>query len=161
MSDLDYRFQAIWDRACNARSLGALTPELIQLWATERGFDVTSVKEREVGNFERTPAIVLTVGDVKACLPKIQPTGDLNWEERRQAAEAKAAFWEKMGWFSHLCIPRDKSGRSLADARLTAGQSQSWNSICSKTAEISSHQIPTMPVRPASWAAHSKLCMGI
>ena len=118
MSDFDRHFQAVWHRACSAPSLGTLTPELIQLWATERGLDVTSVEEREVGIFARTPAVVLAVGDVKACFPKIQPTGDPNWEARRQAAEAKATLWEKMEWFSPFWIPRDKTERILGDARL-------------------------------------------
>ncbi|TYL70449.1 hypothetical protein [Bradyrhizobium cytisi] len=117
-SDLDRHFQALWHRACNASSLGALTPELIQLWATERGLDVTSVEEREVGIFARTPAVVLAVGDIKACFPKIQPTGDPSWEARRLAAEAKATLWEKMEWFSPFWIPRDKTEKILADARL-------------------------------------------
>lgn len=117
-SDLDRHFQALWHRACNAAPLGALTPELIQLWATERGLDVTSVEKREVGIFARTPAVVLAVGDVKACFPKIPPTGDPNWEARRQAADAKAALWEKMEWFSPFWIPRDKTEKILGDARL-------------------------------------------
>lgn len=118
MSDFDRHFQAVWHRACNASSLGTLTPELIQLWATERGLDVTSVEEHEVGIFARTPAVVLAVGDVKACFPKVQPTGDPNWEARRQAAEAKATLWEKMEWFSPFWIPRDKTEKILGDAKL-------------------------------------------
>ncbi len=71
MSDLEDHFKAIWYRALNAPSLAALKPEDIQLWAGDRGLDVTLVEERDVGAFAKTPAIVLTVGEVKACFPKI------------------------------------------------------------------------------------------
>jgi hypothetical protein len=117
MSDFDNHFQAIWHRARNAAPLATLTPELIQLWATQRGLNVTCVEERAIGIFAKIPAVVLTVGNVKACFTKIQATGDPNWELRRQAAEAKAALWEKMEWFSPLWIPRNKVDRILSDAK--------------------------------------------
>jgi hypothetical protein len=117
MSDFDSHFQVIWHRARNAAPLATLTPELIQLWATQRGLNVTCVEEREIGIFAKIPAVVLTVGNVKACFPKIQATGDPNWELRRQTAEAKALLWEKMEWFSPLWIPRNKVDRILSDAK--------------------------------------------
>jgi hypothetical protein len=110
-------FQAIWRRALNAPSLGTLTPELIQIWAAERGLDVTHVEERDVGIFAKIPAIVLTSGHVKGCFPKIPPKGDPNWEFRRQAAEANAALWEKMEWFSPAWIPMGNVGKILSDAK--------------------------------------------
>jgi len=117
MSDFDSHFHAIWHRALNAPSLVMLTPEMIQSWARERGLDVTHVEERDVGIFAKTPAIVLTVRDVKACFPKIPVKGDPNWEFRRQAAEAEAALWEKMEWFSPLWIPRGDVGKILNAAK--------------------------------------------
>lgn len=117
MSDFDRYFQAIWHRACNAPSLGTLTPELIQLWATERGLDVTYVEEREVGIFAKTPAIVLAIGNVKAYFPKIQATGDPTWEVRRQAAEATAVLSEKMEWFSPFWSPMGEIGKILDAAK--------------------------------------------
>jgi hypothetical protein len=109
MPDLDNHFQAIWHRARNAESLAALTPEDIELWAKERGLEVKRVEERDVGVFAKIPAIVLTVGDVKAI-------GDPNWEFRRQAAEANAALWEKMEWFSPLWIPKREVDKILNSA---------------------------------------------
>lgn len=75
------------------------------------------MEEREIGIFAKIPAVVLTVGNVKACFTKIQATGDPNRELRWQAAEAKAALWEKMEWFSPLWIPRNKVDRILSDAK--------------------------------------------
>jgi hypothetical protein len=117
ISDIDSHFQALWHRALNASSLGALTPELIHSWASERGLDVTHAEQLDVGIFEKTQAIVLTVGNVKACFPKISATGDPNWELRRQAAEANAALWEKMEWFSPLWIPMGEVQKILNDAK--------------------------------------------
>lgn len=116
-SNFDNHFQAIWHRALNLPSLGTLTPELTQLWAGERGLDVTHVEERDVGLFGKTPAIVLTVGSARACFPKIPAKGDSSWELRRQAAEANAALWEKMEWFSPLWIPNGKVQKILSDAK--------------------------------------------
>lgn len=116
-SNIENHFQGIWRRALNAPSLGTLTPELVQLWASERGLDVTHVEMRDVGAFAKVPAIVLTSGNVKACFPQILPKGDANWELRRQAAEANAALWEKMEWFSPAWIPMGEAGKILADAK--------------------------------------------
>ena len=88
-SNIENHFQGIWRRALNAPSLGMLTPELIQLWASERGLDVTHVEKRDVGAFAKVPAIVLTSGNIKACFPQIPAKGGSNWELRRQAAEEK------------------------------------------------------------------------
>lgn len=48
MSDFDNHFHAIWHRVLNVPSLATLTPEVIQLWARERGLDVTGVEERDL-----------------------------------------------------------------------------------------------------------------
>ena len=69
-SDISEHFQGSWRRALNASSLATLTPELIESWARERGLAVTGVEEREVGAFAKVQAIVLTVGEAKACFPK-------------------------------------------------------------------------------------------
>jgi hypothetical protein len=117
MSNLEDHFKAIWYRALNAPSLATLKPEDIQLWAGERGLDVTLVEERYVGAFAKTPAIVLTVGEVKACFPKIPAQGDPAWELRRQKAEAKAALWEDMEWFSPLWVSRGAADKILNSAQ--------------------------------------------
>jgi len=117
MSDLDNHFQAIWHRARNEQSLAALAPEDIELWANERGLEVTRVEERDVGVFAKIPVIMLTVGDVKACFPKVPVIGDPNWELRRQAAKANAALWEKMEWFSPLWIPKREVNKILDSAK--------------------------------------------
>jgi hypothetical protein len=57
MSDLDNHFQAIWHRARNQQSLAALAPEDIELWANERGLEVTRVEERDVGVFARSQSL--------------------------------------------------------------------------------------------------------
>ena len=116
-SGLDDHFRAIWHRALNAPALGSLTPEMIQLWAQERGLDVTCVIECEVGIFAKTPAIVLTTGGYKACFPKIPATGDTNWEFRLQAAKLNAALWEKMEWFSPLWLSRANIEKILSAAK--------------------------------------------
>lgn len=116
-SNIKSHFQAIWRRALNAPSLCTLTPELIRLWAEERGLDITRVEERDVGIFAKIPAIVLTSGDIKACFPKIPPKDDPNWKLRRDAAETNAALWAKMEWFSPAWIPNGSIGKILADAK--------------------------------------------
>ena len=63
------------------------------------------------------PAIVLTSGNVKARFPQIPPKGDPNWELRRQAAEANAASWEKMEWFSPAWLRMGEVAKILADAK--------------------------------------------
>ena len=117
MPDLDDHFQAIWHRAKNAQSLAALMPEKIEQWARERSLETKSVEERDVGVFAKIPAIVLTVGDVKACFPKVSTTDDPNWKLRRQAADLKAALWETMEWFSPLWIPKNEVDKILNSAK--------------------------------------------
>jgi hypothetical protein len=116
-SNIEKDFQAIWRRALNAPSLGTLTPELVRSWAGERGLDVTHVEKRDVGAFAKVPALVLTSSEVKACFPQIPPNGDRNWELRRHAAEANAALWEKMEWFSPAWLPMGEVAKILADAK--------------------------------------------
>lgn len=121
MADLDDHFHALWMRSLNASSLSALTPDLLRTWAKERGLNPSHVEERDIGLFGKTPAIVLAIGDVKACFPKIPANGDTNWENQRQAAEVQAAQWEKMEWFCPLWIPMGKLQKILSDA---AGRSR-------------------------------------
>lgn len=117
MRDIEAAVQGIWHRAKNTLALASLTPEIVRSWAMERGLDVVSVEEHQAGAFAKTPAIVLTVGDVKACFPKIASTGDPAWQARRQRSEEKAALWEKMEWFSPLWISRSEVDKILNDAR--------------------------------------------
>ena len=61
-SDLDSKFKGIWQRALNEPSLGALTPELIAKWASDKGLADPVAIARDVGAFHPTPSIVLEVG---------------------------------------------------------------------------------------------------
>jgi hypothetical protein len=117
MSDMDEHFQGIWRRALNASSLSALTPETIESWAKERGLDVTKVEEREVGAFGKIPAIILSVGDARACFPKISVNGNPDWALRRTRADAEAALWDKMEWFTPLWIPHAEAAKILNKAK--------------------------------------------
>src|ERR1700722_6924212 len=122
MSDMDEHFQGIWRRALNASPLSALTPEVVESWAKERGLDVTKVEEREVGAFGKIPAIVLAVGDSRACFPKISVDDDPNWRSRRALADAEAALWDKMEWFSPLWISKRDIAKILSTARHSSRQ---------------------------------------
>jgi hypothetical protein len=122
MSDMDEHFQGIWRRALNESPLSALTPEVVESWAKERGLDVTKVEEREVGAFGKIPAIVLAVGDSRACFPKISVDDDPNWRSRRTLADAEAALWDKMEWFSPLWISKRDIAKILCTARHSSRQ---------------------------------------
>lgn len=121
-SDISEHFQGIWRRALNASSLATLTPELIESWARERGLAVTGVEEREVGAFAKVQAIVLTVGEAKACFPKTPSEGDPHWASRRALADAEAALWDKMEWFSPLWISKRDVAKIFATARHSSRQ---------------------------------------
>ena len=102
-------FLALWRRALNEPNLGALTPALIEGWATERGLRVERVEERAIGAFNPIKCIVLTLSDgTAACFPKIPPMGDAMWEAQQANAERKAGIWEKVEWFSPFWLPHDK-----------------------------------------------------
>lgn len=72
----DEIFRDLWQRANNLSSLDILTPDLMGVWATEKGLTVVSVAECGVGAFVGTPGIVLTTADAKAFFPKIPSNGD-------------------------------------------------------------------------------------
>lgn len=122
ITDMDEHFQGIWRRALNEFPLSALTPEVVESWAKERGLDVTKVEEREVGAFGKIPAIVLAVGDSRACFPKISVDNDQNWRSRRTLADAEAALWDKMEWFSPLWISKRDIAKILCTARHNSRQ---------------------------------------
>jgi hypothetical protein len=108
-------FLAIWRRALNQPALDSLTPALIESWATARSLSVGHVEERDVGPFGKTKSVVLTVYGGIACFPKVAPSGDPVWEQRRHNADKAAALWEKMEWFSPLWIPRKKVEQLLKE----------------------------------------------
>lgn len=116
-TDINNHFLGIWHRALNEPSLEALTPDLVQSWANEKGLDVSRAEEREVGAFAKTKAIVLTVESIDACFPKVPVTGDAIWQSKRRMADENAELWEKMEWFSPLWIPMGTVSKILKDAR--------------------------------------------
>jgi hypothetical protein len=69
-----------------------------------------------LGAFAKIPAIVLIVGDARACFPKIAIGDDPNWTSRRARAEAEAAPWQKMEWFSPLWISKQDAAKILSTA---------------------------------------------
>src|SRR4051812_24940785 len=90
-SKLNDHFLAIWRRALNQTTLDSLTPDLIESWATARSLSVRHIEERDVGPFGRTKSIVLTLPEGSACFPKVAPSGDPVWEQRRRNADNAAA----------------------------------------------------------------------
>ena len=113
-SDLDSKFKGIWWRALNEPSLGALTPELVAKWASDKGLADPVAIACDVGAFHPTPSIVLEVGGRKACFPRSALAGDEFWNIRRKAKDDEALLWEKMEWFLPLWLPMDKIRQMLA-----------------------------------------------
>jgi hypothetical protein len=109
-------FLALWRRALNQPDLSGVAPELIKSWAVERGLSVERVEESNVGCFESTYSIILTVQGGRACFPKVASAGNLGWEQRRLQANRTAALWEKMEWFSPLWISNMHVHKLLVDA---------------------------------------------
>ena len=70
-SNLEDKFSGIWRRALNESSLNALTPKLIEKWASDKRLINPVAKLADVGVFHPTPCIVLTVEGGKACFPTI------------------------------------------------------------------------------------------
>jgi hypothetical protein len=114
LSDIDSKFEGIWRRALNEPSLGALTPELIAKWASDKGLADPIAIARDVGRFHPTPSIVLEVGGRKACFPKSAHAGDQLWNIRRKAKDNEALPWGKMEWFMPLWLPMDKIRQMLS-----------------------------------------------
>ncbi|WNC89112.1 hypothetical protein RI103_15670 [Paraburkholderia sp. FT54] len=78
-SNIEDKFNGIWRRARNGSSLNALTPKLIERWASDKRLINPVAKLADVGVFHPTPCIVLTVEGGKACFPTIPVSGDENW----------------------------------------------------------------------------------
>jgi hypothetical protein len=115
--NLPEHFLALWRRTLNQPDLSNVAPELIKSWATERGLSVERVEERNVGCFESTYSIILTVQGGRACFPKVAAEGHPGWEQRRLQANRTAALWEKMEWFSPLWVSNMHLHKLLVDAR--------------------------------------------
>lgn len=116
-SDLDSKFEGIWRRALNEPSVGALTPELIVKWASDKGLADPVAIACGVGAFHPTPSIVLEVGGRKACFPKSAVAGDESWNTRRRAKDDEALLWEKMEWFAPLWLPMGKLQEMVSAVR--------------------------------------------
>lgn len=110
------QFLGLWRRALSLPTLSDLDALTVASWAVQRGLVVHEVIERDVGAFQTTRAIVLTVEGGVACLPKVSPTDDPNWKENRKVADRDASLWEKMEWFSPLWISIGKIREILKDA---------------------------------------------
>ena len=111
---IEKKFQGIWRRAINTSPLESLTPELILSWAKEKGLPNPVAVTQNVGAFQPTPSIVLTVEGRKACFPTIPASGDDNWKMLRKAYDDQAALWDKVEWFMPLWLPMGEIGKLLA-----------------------------------------------
>jgi hypothetical protein len=116
-TDLDIKFNGIWQRALNEPSLENLTPELIVQWAFSKGLANPTATSRDVGPFQPTPCIVLEVDGGKACFPKQSASGNSSWDMRRRAKEDEALLWKKMEWFAPLWLPMGKIQEMLSAVR--------------------------------------------
>ncbi len=110
-------FHALWRRALSAPSLQDLTPEILLAWTVERGLEGAFAEARAVGPFNPIDGVILTLDAKKAFFPKISPSGDPTWLARRQAADAEAALWEKVEWFTPFWIPQGDARKVLESAR--------------------------------------------
>jgi hypothetical protein len=116
-STLEEKFIGIWRRATNETSLNALTPELIEKWASDKQLINPVAKLADVGAFHPTPCIVLTVEDGKACFPTIPISGDENYHIRRKQHDDQAALWDKVEWFMPLWLPMGEISKLLASVQ--------------------------------------------
>lgn len=117
LSDLEIKFSGIWCRALNESSLSALTPELIEKWASDKRLINPVAKLADVGVFHPTPCIVLSVDGGRACFPTIPVSGDENWEIRRKQFDDQAALWDKVEWFMPLWLPMGEISKLLGSVR--------------------------------------------
>jgi hypothetical protein len=97
--------------------LAELTPDVVLAWAKARGLEGVTADACSLGAFNPIDGIVLAIGGDQAFFPKISASEDPLWRERHQYAEANAALWEKVEWFSPFWVPRAATGKVLADAR--------------------------------------------
>ncbi|WP_206215833.1 hypothetical protein, partial [Pseudomonas viridiflava] len=88
--------------------MSALTPELIEKWASDKRLTNPIAKFADVGAFHPTPCIVLSVDGGKACFPTIPVSGDESWEIRRKQNDDQADLWDKVEWFMPLWLPMGK-----------------------------------------------------
>ncbi|MFG3692493.1 hypothetical protein ACGFZ6_03775 [Stutzerimonas stutzeri] len=117
LSDLEIKFGGIWCRALNESSLSALTPELIEKWASDKRLINPVAKLADVGVFHPTPCIVLSVDGGRACFPTIPVSGDESWEIRRKQYDDQAALWDKVEWFMPLWLPMGEISKLLGSVR--------------------------------------------
>ncbi len=116
-STSDSHFQGLWRRAQGIPSLVELTPEMLLSWAVERGLKDASAESRPVGLFNPIDGIVLTHGAEKGFFPQISPSDDPTWLIRRQAADANAALWEKVEWFTPFWVSMGEARKVLESVR--------------------------------------------
>lgn len=112
------QFLAIWRKALDLTALADLDVPTVAQWAEQCGLAVLDLAERDVGAFQTTRAIVLTVeGGATACFPQVSATNDPKWLDTRAKADHVAALWEKMEWFSPLWVPRGKLEELLKEIK--------------------------------------------
>lgn len=110
-------FLALWRRALGLPAFDDLNASKVSSWAEQRGLVVLDVDERDVGIFQTTRAIVLTVEGGTACFPRVSATDDPKWQENRKRADLVAGLWEKMEWFSPLWVSRGKIEELLRETK--------------------------------------------
>ncbi|WP_158886325.1 hypothetical protein [Rhodanobacter sp. L36] len=116
--NLDKHFLAIWQRALDLPDLHSLNKGLVASWATEQQLPIAAIEEREIGDFNPIPCVVLRVSGGEACFPRISAQGNPLWGKRRISAEHQASLWEKMEWFSPLWIPTGTTQLLLKEVEL-------------------------------------------
>ena len=116
-SAIDKVFLAIWHQANKTTTQENFTPELISALATAKGLVVESIKVSDVGAFQTTKSIVLTVANGQACFPLTPILGDERWQQRRRHADHEADLFKKMDWFCPLWMAMGKVRELLRDVK--------------------------------------------
>ncbi|MDG5497923.1 hypothetical protein [Niveispirillum sp. BGYR6] len=114
---IEEKFKGLWYRFINSRQSGDLTPELLEKWAGECGLTNQVATFQDVGVFNKTSSIVLTVDGGKACFPLVPASGDESWKARRKAHDEQAALWNKVEWFAPLWVPVGKINALLSSVK--------------------------------------------
>jgi hypothetical protein len=110
-------FQALWSRARFLPALRGLTPEAILSWAADRGLTDAVAEARLVGAFHSVDGVALTLGEARAFFPKVSANEDPAWLARREIADADAALWEKVEWFTPFWVAMGEARKVLESAR--------------------------------------------
>lgn len=116
---LEDHFRGLWSRIQSPGG-AAISPEVVEAFAADRGLNVTSVQECKVGLFRPIPAVVLDIEGQRACFPMIT-SADLEWKATRAKADDIADLWKKVEWFCPLWVSNEKIGQLLAAIKHRTG----------------------------------------